>query len=87
LNRSILDRTALSISQCEKILAEARDGETHLMESRESGSRLRCLLGFSESPTVQHTGLAGLPKPPKTKKPGLRRPKRDRIGRAMATNA
>jgi energy-coupling factor transporter ATP-binding protein EcfA2 len=85
LNRGVLERTALSIAQCEKILAEAREGETRLMENRESASRLRCLLGFSEPSTIQDAGSAP-PQPPRTKKPGLRRPRRDRIGCAMAAH-
>ncbi len=87
LSRSALERTALSISQCEKILAEAREGETRLIESHESASRLRCVLGLSESSIIQGTGSAALPKPPAARKPGLRRPGRDRIGCAMAANA
>jgi hypothetical protein len=86
LHRSTLEGTALSVSQCEKILAEAREGEAHLMGSRESASRLRCLLGFPESPANPHARSTGLPKSRKNKKPGLRRPKRDRIGCTMAAN-
>jgi hypothetical protein len=85
LTRCTLERTALSTSQCEKILAEAREGETRLMESDESSSRLRCLLGLSESPsTVQAGDTATSHKPSAERKPGVRRPRRDRIGRAAA---
>ena len=85
LNRRILERTALSISQCEKILAEAREGETRLIETQESTSRLRCLLGLSESAlTVSSAEVATSPKAPTRRKPGLRRPRRDRIGCAAA---
>lgn len=80
LNRRTLEHAALSASQCEKILAEAREGETRLMESQESSSRLRCLLGLSEAqpPAVPETALP--PKPPADRKPGVRHPRRDRIG-------
>jgi energy-coupling factor transporter ATP-binding protein EcfA2 len=41
-----LDKTALSISQCEKILAESREGETRLNDTEDSRLRLRTLLGI-----------------------------------------
>ncbi|MGH9436910.1 MAG: AAA family ATPase [Terriglobia bacterium] len=88
LNRRILERTALSIGQCEKILAEAREGEARLREGPESISRLRCLLGLSEAASsMQGAGTVTSLNRPKVKKPGLRRPKRDKIGSAVAANA
>jgi energy-coupling factor transporter ATP-binding protein EcfA2 len=80
LTRRTLEQAALSASQCEKIIAEAREGETRLMESHESSSRLRCLLGLSEAqpPAVPETALP--PKPSADRKPGVRHPRRDRIG-------
>jgi GTPase SAR1 family protein len=83
LDRRVLERTALSISQCEKILAEAREGETRLMEGRESTSRLRCLLGLSE----QATSTPVAAQPEKIRTPGLRSPKRDPVGRAQVAHA
>jgi hypothetical protein len=41
-----LDKTALSISQCEKILAESREGETRLNDTEDSRLRFRTLLGI-----------------------------------------
>lgn len=88
LDRRVLERTALSIPQCEKILAEAREGEDRLIESRECSSRLRCLLGLSEPvPKTQNGDAVTPPKPARARKPGVRRPKRDGIGRAVAANA
>jgi hypothetical protein len=46
LSREHLEKTALSISQCEKILAEAREGENRLNDNEDSRSRLRTLLGI-----------------------------------------
>jgi len=46
LSREHLEKTALAISQCEKILAEAREGETRLNDNEDSRSRLRTLLGI-----------------------------------------
>jgi hypothetical protein len=81
LNRHTIEHAALSISQCEKILAEAREGETRLKESRESGSHLRLLLGLPESsPTVQGIGTTAAPKPSTARNPGVRHPHRDPIG-------
>lgn len=88
LDRRALERTALSTAQCEKILAEAREGEARLIETRECSSRLRCLLGLSDSEPQAQDGDAVMPmKPTRTRKPGVRRPKRDRIGCAVAANA
>jgi GTPase SAR1 family protein len=88
LDRRVLERTALSTAQCEKILAEAREGEARLIETRECSSRLRCLLGLSDSePKAQDGDAVMTMKPTRTRKPGVRRPKRDRIGCAVAANA
>jgi hypothetical protein len=84
LTRRTLEQAALSASQCEKILAEAREGETRLMESHESSSRLRCLLGLSDAPPLAVQDTAP-PKPSADRKPGVRHPRRDRIGCTAAT--
>ena len=87
LDRRMLERTALSTAQCEKILAEAREGEARLIENHESRSRLRCLLGLPEQAAKADRETVTPPKRARGLKPGVRRPKRDRIGRAMAPNA
>jgi len=87
LDRRMLERTALSTAQCEKILAEAREGEARLIESHESSSRLRCLLGLPEQAAKADREAVTPPKPARGWKPGIRRPKRDRIGCAVAPNA
>lgn len=81
LAKKYLEQTALSASQCEKILAEAKDGEARLSEGDPSSSRLRNLLGLSLGPTDV------LEPPPRTKpelRPkrvsGQRKPNRDLIG-------
>ncbi len=84
LNRRTLEHAALSTSQCEKILAEAREGETRLMESHESSSRLRCLLGLPESPPAVQDIDKATPPRPSNRKPGIRHPRRDRIGHTAA---
>ena len=87
LNRAVLERTALSIAQCEKILAEAREGENRLIESHESTSRLRTLLGLPEPSPASNEIAGAAVADAVTRKPGNRRPKRDPIGCAMAVNA
>ena len=78
LTREHLEATALSISQCEKILAESREGETRLNDSEDAKLRFRTLLGI-ELP------VAPAPRNPaasnrRTAKVGQRSPQRDPIG-------
>ena len=49
LSREHLEKTALSISQCEKILAESREGETRLNDNEDSRLRLRTLLALNRN--------------------------------------
>ncbi len=87
LDRRTLERTALSVSQCEKILAEAREGETRLIENDESTSRLRSLLGLHDpAPIVRDLTTTPL-KAAISHRPGQRNPKRDQIGCAVAAHA
>lgn len=87
MNRSMVEHAALSVSQCEKILGEIREGENRLLESAQSSSRLRCLLGLSDS-TPQARQCDAAPPPSRARrKPGVRRPRRDLIGGAAAVMA
>jgi hypothetical protein len=90
LSREHLEKTALSISQCEKILAESREGESRLNESEDSRLRFRTLLG------IEPQACGSLPKPaptgpalnPKSGTVGQRNPRRDPIqARAVAAYA
>lgn len=77
-----LEKTALSISQCEKILAESREGETRLNDSEDSKLRLRTLLGIEPQAGVRNTQAAPLPATPSNRKNarvGQRSPRRDPI--------
>ena len=77
LTREQLEVTALSISQCEKILAESREGETRLNDSEDAQLRLRTLLGIE-----QHIApVAPNPATPNRRaaKVGQRSPQRDPI--------
>lgn len=78
-----LEQTALSVSQCEKILLESREGEARLNDNEDSRSRLRTLLGIN-SPTVQLDGQTGAQtSTTKSRGVGQRRPHRDPIESAM----
>jgi hypothetical protein len=80
LSHEHLERTALSISQCEKILAESREGETRLNDTEDSRLRLCTLLGF-EASVAQAQRAAGASQPARrTVRVGQRSPERDPIG-------
>jgi len=76
LNREHMVSTALSISQCEKILAESREGETRLNESEDAQLRLRTMLGIEAAvaPAASAPSTKG-----KALKVGQRNPQRDKI--------
>ena len=85
LTRRVLEKCALSASQCEKILAEARDGESRLTENEETRQQFRKTLGLHPMPAPCETSPAPtdhkLSKPTKRKRVGQRRPTRDPVGR------
>lgn len=68
---------ALTVSQCEKILAEITEGEMRLAESDGARSRFRLALGLSPIETVRDASKT-VPLP--RGRPGQRRPTRDPIG-------
>jgi len=75
-----LESTALSTSQCEKILAESREGETLLNGHAEARQRLRTLLGLEpQSRERNEPGADGAPPSQKRKRgrPPKRAPRRD----------
>jgi energy-coupling factor transporter ATP-binding protein EcfA2 len=77
LTHEHLETTALSISQCEKILAESREGETRLNDSEDSKLRFRMLLGIEPRvvPAVQQVPATNR----KNVRVGQRSPQRDPI--------
>ena len=82
ISREHLEKTALSISQCEKILAESRDGETRLHDNEDSRLRFRTLLGIEPQsrgivpPVASTVPVSRRPKPGRV---GQRSPRRDPI--------
>lgn len=87
LTRKQIEKSALSVSQVEKMLTEAVEGEALLEESTESRTRLRTLMGLPAKFTKSVSGQNGDSKPivnestsRKQRQPGERKPKRDPIG-------
>lgn len=72
-----LEKTALSTSQCEKVLAESREGETRLYDDADARLRLRTLLGI-ESQSREPERIPASRNRTK-RRPGQRAPRRDLI--------
>jgi len=91
LSREHLEQTALSISQCEKILAESREGESGLHDDEDSRRRFRTLLGIesqSRDGTAVSQGTVPVSVNAKRRRVGQRSPRRDPIQEdAVAANA
>ena len=79
-----LEKTALSVSQCEKILSEAREGEARLAEANDR-CRLRHLLNLppNVSPPASESSTRG--RKAQQGSPGRRRPQRDAIGKSQVS--
>src|SRR5439155_15714674 len=87
LTRKHLEKSALSLSQCEKMFSDITEGEDELAESNEKRSYLRGLMGleikFTKAGENGNGQLASQePNSGKRRKrkPGERNPKRDPIG-------
>jgi len=81
LKQRYLEETALSPSQCERILIEAKEGEARLNEDEVSRSRLRSLLGMSAAVKKPDDCGTQTPLPAKRKRGcGRRNPTRDKVG-------
>jgi len=77
-----LERTALSISQCDKVLAESREGETRLNDQEDTRQRFRTLLGLEPQSRARTEAEAdGGPPFQKRKRgrPCKRAPRRDPV--------
>ena len=82
LSLAHLESTALSTSQCEKILAESREGETRLNGHAEARQRLRTLLGLEPQSRARSEPEAGAVPPSQKRKrgrPPKRAPRRDLV--------
>jgi hypothetical protein len=83
LSLPVLERTALSGAQCEKMLQDAREGEARLADNDDTRVRLRRLLNLPDR-TVAPVAAAKAVTPDGQKvgrrAPGVRHPRRDPIG-------
>ena len=81
-----LSAQALTISQCEKMLAEVTEGEARLTESDGARSRFRLALGLPGIEVAQGGTAATVPAQRRTT-PGQRYAKRDPIGKPALAHA
>jgi hypothetical protein len=76
---------ALSVLQCQKILSETAEGEAQSAEPAEARRALQCRLGLQAG--VARNNSVEVKKPTAVRnskrRPGVRRPRRDRIGVAV----
>jgi len=92
LSRRILESQALSVSQIDKILSEASEGEMRLTDSLEAASRLRERLGLDSDAGNRRapdraTETEPAPAPRTSNRPGQRHPVRDIVGNQQGINA
>jgi hypothetical protein len=89
LNRKDLEAHAPSVAQCDKMLSEAVEGETRLLESKEERSRLRTRLGLSAEENSGEDSLAPPIEEPRRnqRRPGQRRSVRDAVGTPSSMDA
>jgi hypothetical protein len=88
-----LESHVLNVAQCDKMLAEALEGETRLLESSGERALLRTRLGLTvpaashDDASVRHGACeAEVPQPRRQRRnPGLRRPIRDAIACPLGT--
>jgi energy-coupling factor transporter ATP-binding protein EcfA2 len=78
--RKDLEAQALSVMQCEKILSETAEGESRAAEPAEARGALQMRLGLPNCAAHRIDEVNKPVIPRSTRRPGMRRPKRDRIG-------
>jgi hypothetical protein len=84
-----LEVHALSVLQCEKILSETVEGESRATEPSGTREALQFRLGLRTSNIVNGGRIDATAVAPagKARRPGVRRPQRDRIGVAARAAA
>jgi hypothetical protein len=75
-----LEKHALSVAQCDRLLEEAARGEAQFHEDADALGRLRLRLGFPEPTRSKAIPANGAPGRPRQQHPGRRYPKRDPVG-------
>jgi energy-coupling factor transporter ATP-binding protein EcfA2 len=79
-----LERHALSISQCDRLIEEATRGEAQFREDAGARSRLLLRLGLASHPGAAESKNPSDPDRPRQQQPGQRCPRRDPIGGEVA---
>jgi len=75
-----LEKHALSVAQCDRLIEETCRGESEFCEDSDALGRLRLRLGFPE-PARPTEAPAAAADGPRQRRPGERYPKRDAVGR------
>jgi hypothetical protein len=75
-----LEAQALSVLQCEKILSETAEGESRAAEPPAARGALQVRLGLRTNSTHNTSKVSKPAAPRNRRRPGVRRPQRDRIG-------
>ena len=86
LSRKDLESHALSVAQCDKMLSEAIEGESTLLESTAERDRLRARLGLGRPENADQAEGVIAPRQ-NQRRPGQRTPVRDAIGAPHYANA
>jgi energy-coupling factor transporter ATP-binding protein EcfA2 len=84
LTLKYLEKHALSVSQCARLIEEATRGESQLHEDADALGQLRLRLGFPEPTHGSEKPATAKGDHPKQRYPGHRHPKRDIVGVAEA---
>jgi len=75
-----LEKYALSVPQCDRLIEEATRGEAQFREDNDAACRLRLRLGFPERTRQPVAAVPASANRPDRQRPGLRYPKRDAVG-------
>jgi hypothetical protein len=75
-----MEKHALSVSQCDRLIEEAARGEAQFREDADALCRLRLRLGFPEPTRSKASPAKTAPDRPRQQHPGQRYPKRDVVG-------
>ncbi len=76
-----LEKHALSVAQCDRLIEEAARGESQFREDADGLGRLRLRLGFSEPACATDAAAAAAADRARQQRPGERYAKRDAVGR------
>ena len=79
-----LEKHALSVAQCDRLIEEAGRGESQFREDTDGLSRLRLRLGLSEPARPTEPTAADAADGLRQRHPGERYPKRDAVGREQS---